>query len=75
MLFRSLANDQNQLVMNLMNKIARKHGFVVLLHEKPFAGVNGSGKHNNWSLGTDTGQCFWLQVRMRKVTFSSSHFS
>ena len=41
--------------MNLMNRIARKHGFVVLLHEKPFAGVNGSGKHNNWSLGTDTG--------------------
>ncbi len=51
----NLANDQNQLVMNLMNKIARKHGSVVLLHEKPFAGVNGSGKHNNWSLGTDTG--------------------
>jgi glutamine synthetase len=51
----NLANDQNQLVMNLMNSIARKHGFVVLLHEKPFDGVNGSGKHNNWSLGTDTG--------------------
>ncbi len=51
----NLANDQNQLVMNLMNRIARQHGFVVLLHEKPFAGVNGSGKHNNWSLGTDTG--------------------
>ncbi len=51
----NLANDQNQLVMNLMNIIARKHGFVVLLHEKPFDGVNGSGKHNNWSLGTDTG--------------------
>ena len=51
----NLSNDQNQLVMNLMNRIARKHGFVVLLHEKPFAGVNGSGKHNNWSLGTDTG--------------------
>ncbi len=51
----NLANDQNQLVMNLMNRIARKHGFVVLLHEKPFDGVNGSGKHNNWSLGTDTG--------------------
>ena len=46
----NLANDQNQLVMNLMNPIARKHGFVVLLHEKPFDGVNGSGKHNNWSL-------------------------
>lgn len=51
----NLANDQNQIVMNLMNSIARKHGFVVLFHEKPFAGVNGSGKHNNWSLGTDTG--------------------
>ena len=52
----NLANDQNQIVMNLMDKIARKHGFVVLLHEKPFEGVNGSGKHNNWSLGTDTGK-------------------
>ena len=51
----NLANDQNQLLMNLMHAIARKHGFVVLLHEKPFDGVNGSGKHNNWSLGTDTG--------------------
>ncbi|MEE3406628.1 MAG: glutamine synthetase III, partial [Candidatus Cryptobacteroides sp.] len=51
----NLANDQNQMVMNLMSKIARKHGFVVLLHEKPFEGVNGSGKHNNWSLGTDRG--------------------
>ena len=51
----NLANDQNQLLMNLMHSIARKHGFVVLLHEKPFDGVNGSGKHNNWSLGTDTG--------------------
>ena len=52
----NLSNDQNQLVMNLMNSIARKHGFVVLLHEKPFAGINGSGKHCNWSLGTDTGR-------------------
>jgi len=51
----NLSNDQNQLVMNLMRRIARKHGFVVLLHEKPFDGINGSGKHNNWSLGTDTG--------------------
>ena len=51
----NLANDQNQLLMNLMHSLARKHGFVVLLHEKPFEGVNGSGKHNNWSLGTDTG--------------------
>ncbi len=51
----NLSNDQNQIVMNLMHKIARRHGFVVLFHEKPFDGVNGSGKHNNWSLGTDTG--------------------
>lgn len=51
----NLANDQNQLIMNVMNSIARKHGFVVLMHEKPFDGINGSGKHNNWSLGTDTG--------------------
>ena len=51
----NLANDQNQILMNLMGRIARKHGFVVLLHEKPFDGVNGSGKHNNWSLGTDKG--------------------
>ncbi|MBO4916824.1 MAG: glutamine synthetase III [Bacteroidales bacterium] len=51
----NLSNDQNQLIMNIMNKVARKHGFVVLLHEKPFDGINGSGKHNNWSLGTDTG--------------------
>ena len=51
----NLSNDQNQVVMNLMRQLARKHGFVVLLHEKPFDGVNGSGKHNNWSLGTDTG--------------------
>ncbi|MBQ7623227.1 MAG: glutamine synthetase III [Bacteroidales bacterium] len=51
----NLANDQNQMIMNLMGNIARRHGFVVLLHEKPFEGINGSGKHNNWSLGTDTG--------------------
>ncbi|MBR5958384.1 MAG: glutamine synthetase III [Salinivirgaceae bacterium] len=51
----NLSNDQNQLIMNLMHNIAKKHGFVVLLHEKPFQGINGSGKHNNWSLGTDTG--------------------
>lgn len=51
----NLAIDHNMLLMSLMKKIARKHGFQVLLHEKPFAGVNGSGKHNNWSLATDTG--------------------
>lgn len=51
----NLANDHNQLVMDLMKRIAQKHNFNVLLHEKPFKGVNGSGKHNNWSLTTDTG--------------------
>ncbi len=51
----NLANDQNLLVMSIMDKMATKHHFKLLLHEKPFAGVNGSGKHNNWSLGTDTG--------------------
>ncbi|MDR0413672.1 MAG: glutamine synthetase III [Dysgonamonadaceae bacterium] len=51
----NLAVDQNLLIMSLMKKVARRHGFRLLLHEKPFAGVNGSGKHNNWSLGTDTG--------------------
>ncbi len=51
----NLAVDQNLLVMSLMQKIAAKHNFKLLLHEKPFAGVNGSGKHNNWSLCTDTG--------------------
>ena len=51
----NLANDHNLLVMALMRKISRKHGFRVMLHEKPFKGINGSGKHNNWSLGTDTG--------------------
>ena len=51
----NLAVDHNMLIMSLMRKVARSHGFRVLLHEKPFKGVNGSGKHNNWSLGTDTG--------------------
>lgn len=51
----NLANDHNLLIMALIRKISRKHGFRVLLHEKPFKGVNGSGKYNNWSLGTDTG--------------------
>ena len=51
----NLANDHNQLLMTVMDKIARRHKFRVLLHEKPFKGINGSGKHNNWSLGTDTG--------------------
>ena len=51
----NLAIDHNMLIMQLMKKVARKHGFRCLLHEKPFAGINGSGKHNNWSLSTDTG--------------------
>ena len=51
----NLAVDHNMLIMSIMRKVARTHGFRVLLHEKPFKGVNGSGKHNNWSLGTDTG--------------------
>lgn len=51
----NLANDHNLLIMTVMDTVARKHNFRVLLHEKPFAGINGSGKHNNWSLGTDTG--------------------
>ena len=52
----NLANDHNLLLMSLMGEVARRHNFRVLLHEKPFAGINGSGKHNNWSLGTDKGQ-------------------
>ena len=51
----NLAVDHNMLLMSLMKRVARKHGFRVLLHEKPFDGINGSGKHNNWSLSTDTG--------------------
>jgi glutamine synthetase len=51
----NLANDHNLMIMDLMQKVARKHGFRALLHEKPFAGINGSGKHNNWSLSTNTG--------------------
>ena len=51
----NVATDHNQLTMEIMQKVARKHGLVCLLHEKPFAGVNGSGKHNNWSMATDSG--------------------
>lgn len=51
----NLANDHNLLLMSVMEEVARRHNFRVLLHEKPFAGINGSGKHNNWSLGTDNG--------------------
>jgi glutamine synthetase len=52
----NLAVDQNQLLMDIMDRVARRHHLRVLLHEKPFAGINGSGKHNNWSMGTDTGK-------------------
>ncbi|MBQ7507900.1 MAG: glutamine synthetase III [Spirochaetales bacterium] len=52
----NIAVDHNQIVMDMMKKVAERHGFVCLLHEKPFAGVNGSGKHNNWSISTDTGR-------------------
>ena len=52
----NIATDHNQLTMELMQRIAKKHGLVCLLHEKPFAGVNGSGKHNNWSISTNTGK-------------------
>ncbi len=52
----NIATDHNQLTMEIMKKVADRHGLVCLLHEKPFAGVNGSGKHNNWSLGTNTGK-------------------
>ena len=70
----NLANDHNLLVMALMRKISRKHGFRVLMHEKPFKGVNGSGKHNNWSLGTDTGVLLMApgktpEENLRFVTF------
>ncbi len=51
----NLANDHNQIIMDLMKRVARHHNFRVLFHEKPFGGINGSGKHNNWSLATDTG--------------------
>lgn len=51
----NLATDHNQLTMEMMQKVAKRHGLVCLLHEKPFEGVNGSGKHDNWSISTNTG--------------------
>ena len=51
----NISTDHNQLVMEIMKKVAKRHNLECLLHEKPFAGVNGSGKHNNWSMGTDDG--------------------
>ena len=70
----NLAVDHNMLLMSLMKKVARKHGFRVLLHEKPFDGINGSGKHNNWSLSTDTGVLLHapgttIQENLRFITF------
>ncbi len=70
----NLAVDHNMLLMSLMKKVARKHGFRVLLHEKPFDGINGSGKHNNWSLSTDTGTLLHApgktpEQNLRFVTF------
>ena len=70
----NLANDHNLLLMSVMEEVARRHNFRVLLHEKPFAGINGSGKHNNWSLGTDTGVLLFApgkneQDNFRFVTF------
>ena len=67
----NLANDHNQIVMDLMKRIASKHNFTVLLHEKPFKGVNGSGKHNNWSLGTDAGVNL---LRPGKTAFENLQF-
>jgi glutamine synthetase len=70
----NLAVDHNMLLMSLMKKVARKHGFRVLLHEKPFDGINGSGKHNNWSLSTDTGVLLHapgntVEENLRFITF------
>ncbi len=70
----NLANDHNLLLMSVMEEVGRRHNFHVLLHEKPFAGINGSGKHNNWSLGTDNGQLLFApgktpEDNLRFVTF------
>lgn len=70
----NLANDHNLLLMKVMDDVARRHNFRVLLHEKPFAGINGSGKHNNWSLGTDTGTLLFApgktpRENLRFITF------
>ncbi len=70
----NLANDHNLLLMTIMREVARRHSFRVLLHEKPFKGINGSGKHNNWSLGTDTGVMLFApgknpQENLQFITF------
>ena len=71
----NIAVDHNQITMELMQKVARRHGMECLLHEKPFAGVNGSGKHNNWSISTDSARpCLSLAIRptrTRSSCFSS----
>ena len=64
----NLANDHNLLLMSLIDDVARRHNFRALLHEKPFAGINGSGKHNNWSLGTDTGVLLFAPGKTPKQT-------
>ena len=70
----NLANDHNLLLMSIMSEVAKRHNFRVLLHEKPFSGINGSGKHNNWSLGTDTGSLLFApgktpRENLRFITF------
>lgn len=65
----NIAADQNSLMMDIMDKVADKHGFKVIFHEKPFKGVNGSGKHNNWSLSTDTGLNLMDSGRVRQDVF------
>lgn len=65
----NLANDHNLLIMSVMEEVARRHNFRVLLHEKPFAGINGSGKHNNWSLGTDTGVLLFAPGKNERDNF------
>ena len=64
----NMATDHNQLTMEMMKKVAERHGLVCLLHEKPFDGVNGSGKHNNWSLSTDTGVTCWIPATPPWIT-------
>lgn len=76
----NLANDHNLLLMKVMAQVARRHHFRVLLHEKPFAGINGSGKHNNWSLSTDTGVLLFkpgktIKENLQFITFMSNVMS
>ncbi len=76
----NLANDHNLLLMKVMAQVARRHHFRVLLHEKPFAGINGSGKHNNWSLSTDTGVLLFkpgktVKENLQFITFMSNVMS